>query len=128
VSAEGSSSSVAAPVDDADPQSAARLMSLQQQVASLQEQLEVVTRDKTSLQGRLTHARSVLAAARCSTPSSLCSSRLPSPQPCFSPLRPLYGVSLCFWLVPTSGTTWLINRRGGCTYLSAPCEDFKCCL
>jgi hypothetical protein len=93
LSAEGSSSSVAAAVDDADPLSAVRLMALQQQVATLQEQLEVVTRDKTSLQGRLTHARTVLAAARCSTPSSLCSSRLPSPQPCFSPLRPLYGVS-----------------------------------
>lgn len=93
LSAEGSSSSVAAVMEDADPASAARLTALQQQVAALQEQLEVVTRDKTSLQGRLTHARSVLAAARCSTPSSLCSSRLPSPQPCFSPLRPLYGVS-----------------------------------
>jgi hypothetical protein len=97
LSAEGSSSSVAAAMDDADPLSSTRLMALQQQVASLQEQLEVVTRDKTSLQGRLTHARSVLAAARCSTPSSLCSSRLPSPQPCFSPLRPLYGVSAATW-------------------------------
>lgn len=93
LSAEGSSSSVVAVMEDADLASAARLTALQQQVAALQEQLEVVTRDKTSLQGRLTHARSVLAAARCSTPSSLCSSRLPSPQPCFSPLRPLYGVS-----------------------------------
>jgi hypothetical protein len=95
LSAEGSSSSVAAAMDDADPLSAARLTALQQQVAALQEQLEVVTRDKASLQGRLKHARTVLAAARCSTPSSLNSSRLPSPQPCFSPLRPLYGVS---WL------------------------------
>jgi hypothetical protein len=94
LSAEGSSSrSVAAAMDDhLDPLSAARLTALQQQVAALQEQLGIVTRDKASLQGRLTHARSVLAAARCSTPSSLCSSRLPSPQPCFSPLRPLYGV------------------------------------
>lgn len=71
----------------------ARVAELQQQLAALQEQLEVVTREKVSLQGRMATARTALAAARCSTPSSLNSSRLPSPQPCFSPLRPLYGVS-----------------------------------
>lgn len=78
---------------DASAAAEARIMDLQQQVAALREQLEVVSRERAGLQGRLASARTVLAAARCSTPSSLNSSRIPSPQPCFSPLRSLIGVS-----------------------------------
>lgn len=71
----------------------AKVAGLQQQVAQLQEQLDAVSRERAGLQGRLASARTVLAAARCLTPSSLNSSRLPSPQPCFSPLRSIIGVS-----------------------------------
>lgn len=70
-----------------------KIVDLQQKLKVLQEQLDVVTRERAGLQGRLASARTVLAAARCSTPSSLNSSRFPSPQPCFSPLRSFVGVS-----------------------------------
>lgn len=69
---------------------------LRAEVAELREQLDSVQRERANFHSRLQSARSVLAAARCSTPSSLLSSGLVSPQPSFGVLQPVFGVSnLC---------------------------------
>jgi len=69
---------------------------LKAEVAELREQLDSVQRERANFHSRLQSARSVLAAARCSTPSSLLSSGLVSPQPSFGVLQPVFGVSnLC---------------------------------
>lgn len=72
------------------------IASLQAQVAELQQLLDVSQREKTSFYSRLQSARTVIAAARCSTPSSMLSSTsgLASPQPSFGALEPVFGVSL----------------------------------
>jgi uncharacterized coiled-coil protein SlyX len=73
-----------------------RIAELVAQVSELQEQVDSTQRERSSFYSRLASARSVIAAARCSTPSSLLSSTGGvSPQPSFSTLEPVIGVSGC---------------------------------
>lgn len=79
----------------AEEQQQRLIASLQAEVSELREQLDAVQRERANMHNRLQSARTVLAAARCSTPSSLLSSGLasPSPQPSFSLLTPVFAVS-----------------------------------
>jgi uncharacterized coiled-coil protein SlyX len=66
---------------------------LQAQLAKLQEQLEASQREQLSFNSKWQSVKALVAAARCSTPSSQLSSSLTSPQPSFGPLEPVFGVS-----------------------------------
>jgi uncharacterized coiled-coil protein SlyX len=91
------SSTAAAAAATIAEQQQQQIAELQGQVAELQERLDSTQRERSSFYSRLASARSVIAAARCSTPSSLLSvgSGVVSPQPSFSALEPVFGVSVC---------------------------------
>lgn len=66
---------------------------LQAQLTELQERLDASQREQLSFNSKWQSVKALVAAARCSTPSSQLSSSLTSPQPSFGPLEPVFGVS-----------------------------------
>lgn len=89
---EASAAAAAAAATIADQE--AVVADLRAQLSELQERFHVTQRERSNFNSKLQSMRSVLAAARCSTPSSLLSSSgLASPQQSFGVLEPVFGVS-----------------------------------
>lgn len=85
---------------------------LRAQLAALQERFEATQRERSTFNSKLQSMRSVLAAARCSTPSSLLSSSgLASPQQSFGALEPVFGVrsDACWACLYVFGTGWMFS-------------------
>lgn len=92
---------------------------LRAQVAELQERLDVSQRERLNFNSKLQSVKAIVAAARCSTPSSQLSSSLTSSQPSFGALEPVFGVGKtplpCRPTVVLSAHVWLLLVESGKT-------------
>lgn len=106
---------------------------LQAQLTELQERLDASQREQLSFNSKWQSVKALVAAARCSTPSSQLSSSLTSPQPSFGPLEPVFGVSersqpptrsQCGLRTSTSTQPWAFRccaANGACSTGHAAC-------
>jgi chromosome segregation ATPase len=110
---EASAEAAAAAATIADQE--AVIAELRAQLLELQERFDVTQRERSNFNSKLQSMRSVLAAARCSTPSSLLSSSgLASPQHSFGVLEPVFGVSqhACVRVVTHADLAWIVVSAG----------------